>query len=70
MSGFKYLVLLICLHGLLFTGHASADDTVTKQEALDLLYDWREAYLKRNYEPLNTIMDDKWLYSGSAHGKS
>ena len=45
-------------------------DTISEQEALDLLHKWTDAYLTGNAEPLKEILDDTWIYSGSPDGKT
>ena len=43
-------------------------DSITKEEALDLLHEWTDAYLKGDANPLNEILDETWVYSGSPDG--
>ncbi len=45
-------------------------ETITEKEALDLLHRWTEAYLQGDADALENILDDSWLYSGSADGKT
>lgn len=45
-------------------------ELITEQEALDLLHTWTKAYLEGNSVRLNDVIDDSWLYSGSADGST
>ncbi|MEX0313145.1 MAG: nuclear transport factor 2 family protein [Allomuricauda sp.] len=45
-------------------------EEITKEEALQLLHSWTEAYLNGNAEPLKDILDDSWVYSGSSGGNT
>ncbi len=70
MSVLKCLLVAVSLQAIMLCTNVQAEDTVTEKEALKLLYDWREAYLTRSYQPLDQIMHDDWQYAGSAHGKT
>lgn len=41
---------------------------ITKEEAMDLLKKWTDAYLAGDAKLLNEVLDDNWIYSGSADG--
>lgn len=43
-------------------------DTITKEEALELLHKWTNAYLEGTADVLDEVLDDSWVYSGSADG--
>lgn len=43
-------------------------DTITEKEALGLLHQWTDAYLAGDAAPLQEILDESWVYSGSADG--
>ena len=45
-------------------------ETITEEEALNLLHRWTKAYLEGDASELNEILDDTWLYSGSSDGKT
>lgn len=45
-------------------------DKITKNEALELLHTWTDAYLKGNADLLNEVLDDSWIYSGSPDGST
>ncbi len=45
-------------------------EMISEAEALDLLHRWTEAYLQGDADALENILDDSWLYSGSADGKT
>ena len=45
-------------------------EMISEAEALDLLHRWTEAYLQGDADALENILDDSWLYSGSANGKT
>ncbi|MCL6267794.1 nuclear transport factor 2 family protein [Flagellimonas myxillae] len=45
-------------------------DEITKEEALDLLHTWTNAYLKGDAGPLIEVLDDSWVYSGSGDGST
>ncbi|WP_421801331.1 nuclear transport factor 2 family protein [Flagellimonas sp.] len=48
---------------------ASKDvNQITEDEAKKLLHQWTDAYLTNNPEPLNHLLDDSWMYSGSSDG--
>ena len=43
-------------------------DKISEQEALDLLHRWTDAYLSGDATPLDDILDETWIYSGSEDG--
>ncbi|WP_425236108.1 nuclear transport factor 2 family protein [Ulvibacterium sp.] len=43
-------------------------DKITEEEALGLLHQWTEAYLAGDATPLQEILDESWVYSGSPDG--
>ncbi len=43
-------------------------EKITEEEAMGLLHSWTNAYLKGDPAPLNELLDDSWLYSGSSDG--
>ena len=45
-------------------------EKITKEEALQLLHTWTDAYLKGNADKLNDVLDDTWEYSGSPDGST
>ena len=48
---------------------ASVVDKITEEEALSLLHKWTDAYLAGDATPLNEVLDESWIYSGSSDGK-
>ncbi|RDY59282.1 nuclear transport factor 2 family protein [Flagellimonas nanhaiensis] len=46
------------------------EEKITEEEALELLHDWTDAYLKGNADRLNDVLDDTWEYSGSSDGST
>nr|WP_299387907.1 nuclear transport factor 2 family protein [Allomuricauda sp.] len=45
-------------------------EEITKEEALNLLHTWTDAYLKGDAGPLIEVLDDSWVYSGAADGST
>lgn len=64
------LLFILLQAGSFKSTRINAEEVITKEEALSLLYEWRDAYLNRDYSPLYDIMHDNWLYAGSSHGKT
>jgi hypothetical protein len=44
-------------------------EKITEEEALNLLHKWTNAYLSGDVAPLNEVLDESWIYSGSSNGK-
>ncbi|NAY92201.1 DUF4440 domain-containing protein [Muricauda sp. JGD-17] len=74
----KYVAAIVCI-GIFLTScqnttkqeeTATIDNTITKEEALELLHNWTDAYLEGDSERLKTLLDDTWIYSGSIDGST
>lgn len=52
------------------SSHGKVNDAITKNEAVSLLYEWRDAYLNKDFDALHGIIDDTWLYSGAPDGST
>lgn len=75
----KNVVSLISLITLIITfscknepnqAQASMVDKINKEEALNLLHQWTDAYLTGNAARLEEVLDESWIYAGSANGKT
>ncbi|MDG1572656.1 nuclear transport factor 2 family protein [Robiginitalea sp. M366] len=73
INDMKKVIYLLCL----MLGIVSCDNNegfskdlnaISKEEAKNLLHQWTDAYLANDPEPLNHILDDSWIYSGSSDG--
>ena len=47
---------------------SAAVEQITEKEALDLLHKWTQAYLNGDAGVLDEVLDESWVYSGSADG--
>ena len=45
-------------------------EKITKEEALNLLHQWTDAYLTGDAARLDEVLDESWVYSGSSDGKT
>lgn len=68
----SFLLILSSCHVQVKSDEDSSKDTesISKEEALDLLHRWTKAYLEGDATTLDEILDETWLYAGSSDGKT
>lgn len=65
--------LTALLFGIFFiaNGYAnSSESTITKDDVAQLLKNWQVAFATKDTDLLAQVLDDNWVYSGGADGKT